>query len=204
MGKNLGNNIWRVISTGGTILAYEAFISRRNSSKIGETNQVYIKAKLEKLTENQEQILLQNENFRKSLDILINKQSSSEAVGEATSNIMEHVENVTKGNNLIDYNFTQLIETYKEFLSTLSLEQLCFIINITSSLFILSCVFSIFSAYLGNQLIERFKLENKFPKLSKFIKLRVKFQEYYILTNLLIITLSLFFIIYINYLSLIT
>jgi hypothetical protein len=127
-------------------LAYEGFISKTNSKKTSEINQEYLKTKLEKLTEIQENILKQNEGFRKSLDVLTNNQSSSEARGEAANKVITEIENITKDNssNLINFDFTQLIERYKEYLSILSIEQLCFVINITTSLLMLSCLFSIF------------------------------------------------------------
>jgi hypothetical protein len=52
--------------------------------------------------------------------------------------------------------------------------------------------------YYGDKIIIYFNLENKWPKLAKFIQLRRKFQDYYIRINALIIILILIFVIYIN------
>jgi hypothetical protein len=203
MSKNIGKSLWNIISTGGTILAYEAFIARRNSKIATEVNQDYIKTRLDKIDENVDILYNQNETVRKSVEIVIDKLSSEDARHKAINDIITEVNKVMDDKKkLIDYDFSQLIDKFNEFLSTLSMEQLCFVINITSSLFILSCVFSIFCAQCGNYLIDKFNLESKFPRLSKFIKLRVKFQHYYILINLLLITLTLFFIIHVNYLAL--
>lgn len=204
MKKDLRTHIWKAIFTGGTFLAYEAWISRNESKRTGSLNFEYVKSKIENLSDNQEKLLQLNEELRKSLENFTYNQSSSENRGEGASKVIDAVENVIKDNSdkLIDWNITQLIEQYKEFLNTLNMEQLCFVMNITTSLFILACIYSIVCSYSGNYLIDKLNLENKFPKSSKLIKLRVKFQNYYILINLLLITLSVFFIIYINYVTL--
>jgi hypothetical protein len=205
MRKKFSNYLYNIFVSGGTLIAYESYLSKQKSSQIEQAKEEYIKAKLEQITENQEVMLKQNDNIRKSVETITNNQSSSEARGEATSKIMEEVNKIisNNNNNLIDFDFTQLIERYKEFLSILSIEQVCFVINITTSLFILGCVFSIFSSHSGNYIIDKLNLDTRFPKLSKFIRIRVKFQHYHILLDLLLITLSVFFLIYINYITLI-
>ena len=44
----------------------------------------------------------------------------------------------------------------------------------------LNYVFNIILVLYGDYLIKRFDLENKFPKLAKFIQLRRKLQTYYL------------------------
>ena len=60
-------------------------------------------------------------------------------------------------------------------------------LSIFSNTLILVCSISIIYTLFGNYLINRFNLEEKYPKLNKFIKLRVKFQNYYLKINLTII-----------------
>lgn len=43
---------------------------------------------------------------------------------------------------------------------------------------------SIIFVFFGEYLIQRYNLENKYPKLAKFIQLRRKFQRYYLLLNI--------------------
>lgn len=45
---------------------------------------------------------------------------------------------------------------------------------------VLSSLISIIFIFYGDYLIRRFDLENKYPKLAKFIQLRRKFQNYYL------------------------
>ncbi len=50
-----------------------------------------------------------------------------------------------------------------------------------SSYIILTCIFGIAINLYGNYLLNRFKLEEKYPKLAIFIKYRKTVSKYYIL-----------------------
>lgn len=79
---------------------------------------------------------------------------------------------------------SDLIENYKTYLSTLTVEQMGALSLIISSQLIISATISIVLILYGNYLIKRFKLETRYPKLAKFIELRQKFVNYYIIMNL--------------------
>lgn len=104
----------------------------------------------------------------------------------------------TKDKFTDDFSVFNLIKDFKEYLGTLSHTELCLLINITSGLFILFCILSIISAVLGNYLIEKFSLEQKFPRLNKIIQLRVKLQYYYIIINSVFILIAIVPLIYVN------
>ena len=123
---------------------------------------------------------------------------------EAASKIMEEVDKVRKNNKFIEHNINDLIDKFNEYLSILSIEQICILINIITSLFILACILSIFIAYSGNYIIEKLELSKNYSKLTRFIEIRAAFQHYYVLINLLLVTLSLFFLIHVNYITLIS
>ena len=91
---------------------------------------------------------------------------------------------------------------FKDYLSTLSITEICLVINISSSIFIFTCLVSIIFAVYGNFLIERFKLEEKYPKLAFVIRLRVKLQHIYVITNSLFILVSLILMIIVNLITL--
>ena len=95
------------------------------------------------------------------------------------------------------------LKDYKEYLASLSAMEICLVINITSCVFILTCIISILFALSGNYLIDKFSLEKKLPKLSKIIQLRVKFQNYYIIINSVFIILALISLLIVNTLTLI-
>jgi len=81
--------------------------------------------------------------------------------------------------------------------------EICLIINISSCVFILTCIISILFAISGNYLIDKFSLEKKLPKLSKIIQLRIKFQCYYVFINSVFIILAIFSLIIVNTITLI-
>jgi hypothetical protein len=94
--------------------------------------------------------------------------------------------------------FWGLIEKYKEYLTTLNVHQLGALVNLLISGVILSCIISITFIFTGEFLIKRFDLENRYPKLAKFIKLRRKFQNFYFIINILTITFFLSMQIYVD------
>jgi hypothetical protein len=96
-----------------------------------------------------------------------------------------------------------VIADFKEYLATLSAMELCLLINISSCVFIITCIISILFALSGNYLIDKFSLEQKLPKLSKIIQLRVKFQHYYVIINSVFIILALLSLIFVNIVTLI-
>jgi hypothetical protein len=59
-------------------------------------------------------------------------------------------------------------------------------------------LFSLISIIYGDKLIIFFDLENRFPKIAKFIQIRRKFQQYYLLMNIGLIIIVLEIIIYIH------
>jgi hypothetical protein len=91
-----------------------------------------------------------------------------------------------------------LIKDFNEYLASLSAMEICLIINITSCVFIFTCIISILFAISGNYLIDKFSLEQKLPKLSKIIQLRIKFQNYYVFINSVFIILALLSLIFVN------
>lgn len=115
------------------------------------------------------------------------------------SDILNDTKDKFMDNNSILY----VINDYKEYLASLSAMEICLIINISSCVFILTCIISILFAISGNYLIDKFSLEQNLPKLRKIIQLRVKFQLYYIVINSVFIVLALLSLIFVNTITLI-
>ena len=86
------------------------------------------------------------------------------------------------GNNFIDTNILESINNYINSLTTL--ETLA-VLHICGSLIILFSMFSILSIFYGEFFIQKFSLETRYPKLAKFIKLRRKYQQFYLFTQFL-------------------
>ena len=65
---------------------------------------------------------------------------------------------------------------------------------------ILNCLLTLIAVFYGESLIIYLNLENKFPRFTKFIKLRSKFQQFYFFVNSIIIFIAIVTMIYANYL----
>ena len=66
----------------------------------------------------------------------------------------------------------------KDFMSSLTIEQLLPIINLLGLIVITSFLISIAVNFYGDYLIKYFKIEEKYPRIAKYIQLRRKFQFY--------------------------
>jgi len=111
--------------------------------------------------------------------------------------------NNTKDNFMDNNPIFEIIKDFKEYLASLSIMEICLVVNIFSCVFIITCIISILFAVFGNYLIDRFSLVQKFPKLSRIIQLRVKLQRYYVIINSVLIILALLSLILVNTITLI-
>jgi hypothetical protein len=149
-------------------------------------------------------------NSNKTTTDLTNPNSFNNEIGEIISKNLERVEKIKKYLSEIDINknffennpFLNIYNDFKEYLSTLSVYELCILTNIFLMIFIFTCLITILFAFYGNYLIENLSLEQKYPKLSRIIKLIVKLQHYYIFTNSLFIFIALVLMGYINIITL--
>ena len=100
----------------------------------------------------------------------------SNAIEEANKTLHDILDIISSDKiNFLDQ-FNVLLEKYKVFVSTLNLEQLIALINLSALIFIFSCLVSVAAIFYGDYLIKYFNLELKFPKVAKYIQLRRKFQ----------------------------
>jgi hypothetical protein len=76
--------------------------------------------------------------------------------------------------------FYNLIDIYREILTTLSSEQMVIVFNISGYIMLLFTLTSITTLLIGDQLINFFKLETKYPKLAKYIKLKQTLNKHYL------------------------
>jgi hypothetical protein len=107
---------------------------------------------------------------------------------------------INKINTLLNNseNKSQYLDSLQSFFDGLNYKQNLAIVHISGSMFILFSLISIISIFYGDKLIIFFDLENRFPKITKFIKIRRKFQQFYLLMNIGLIFIVLAIIIYIN------
>jgi uncharacterized alkaline shock family protein YloU len=124
---------------------------------------------------------------------------------EEIHNMYESVNNkfdsfINKINTLLNNsnNKSQYLDSLQSFFDGLNYEQNLAIVHISGSMFILFSLISIISIFYGDKLIIFFDLENRFPKIAKFIQIRRKFQQYYLIINIGLIIIVLLIMIYIN------
>lgn len=140
------------------------------------------------------------EIFRKEMGELISNSSSNGfAITATKANELEKFIDDIKDMKFMENNpISELIFEFNKYLSTLSVYELCILMNVFLCIFIFTCLISILFAFYGNYFISKFNLEEKYPKFSKIIRLRVQFQQYYIILNSLAITLALSLQFYVN------
>ena len=71
-----------------------------------------------------------------------------------------------------------------DYLDSLTLLEESSLLHIFMFSIILLILTGIIGTFLSNEIIKYFDLENKFPSISGFLKLRAKFQKYYLSWNI--------------------
>jgi len=118
---------------------------------------------------------------------------------EASEGVKKLVDSINGNNKLVsDFN----LESFYEYLNSLNLLELSALYHIIVLVVIAILSFNVLSAVLGYEIIKYFKLEESFPKLAAFLRLRLKFQKYYITLSFSLIFLLIFASIQINLLVL--
>ena len=180
----------------------------RKEVKLESENQAVRDEMLTKISEGVEKLVKKTEELDNSINIPINdveniknvlngmKEASEVKDGSGLENGLKVLNQIIdgwyKGNNYIPDSsfFTWLngVDIIK-YLDSLSLLQESSFIHLCMFIYILCCVYTLISVFFGNEIIKYFNLEEKYPKLSIFFKLRMKFQRYYLIWNLLGITI---------------
>lgn len=128
-------------------------------------------------------------------DNLINQLSKG---NEKIETLKKSIEDIF-GSNSKFINSNSLDE-FQNYLSSLPLEKVGALGHILISFAILLSLLSIISIFYGEFLIKYFNLEEKYPKIARFIQIRRKFQQYYFTMNIIAIILALLLVIYVNFL----
>lgn len=114
---------------------------------------------------------------------------------ETTSNVVNLPE--MKKSNLFGY-LSEMKESIESFLATLSTEQLGCISNLMGLVKIFGGMLSITTILFSQYFIDSFKLEERFPKQAKFLKLRQTIDKYYLIFNFVLIYLILILYVALN------
>ena len=116
-----------------------------------------------------------NTDIKKGVDF------SNEVKNQSDDEIMDKI-----NNNISKSMVLNLDEWILNFESLNGLSKLAFSMIFSNSV-IIWCLFSVFLNFYGNFLLDRFKLEERFPRIAKFIQYRKKISKYYIISNILVI-----------------
>ena len=133
-----------------------------------------------------------------SLDNLKNLQSSAKEYIDNISNTWDEIIK-SKGSKLLDDTY----QNFTQYLDTLSLFQEASLLNIIILFILFLTGLQILLIFFGNELINYFKLEKRFPSLAWYIKLRTSLQRYYLMWNIFILSVVCIIGILINLLPLI-
>jgi hypothetical protein len=87
--------------------------------------------------------------------------------------------------------FTKFIEKYYQFLNGLSLDQIVAFFNLIIDFSLGFSLYTLASLFMGEHIIDYFKLEIKFPKLASLIRLRININKHLKMFNLGIFILFL-------------
>jgi hypothetical protein len=86
-----------------------------------------------------------------------------------------------------------LLDLFQDFLSTLALDQTLALINLFIIFIVSLCLFNIFIILASDYLIESFKLEARYPKLTTFLIFRKTINKGYLYLNTIFLTLILLY-----------
>ena len=162
-------------------------------NNIDNNSSLVIKEKFEILTSKAEKLESDMVNVREAYE------NMAEFTKQSVNVTLDAVNNVSN----IEKSSFNIIERIQDFLSTLNFEQTLAFIHLSGSLIIGLSVLSMITIFYSEKLILYFKIEEKYPRFSKYIKLRSKFQHFYFLLDIIFIFFVLIGIVYINILILI-
>jgi len=94
------------------------------------------------------------------------------------------------------------LTSFYKYLDSFSLLEESAFFHIVVILTIMCIVWNIYSVIFANEFIKYFNLEAKYPRLNKFFKLRIQFQRYYLVLNLVLFLILCIFVLSINILVL--
>jgi hypothetical protein len=114
-------------------------------------------------------------NKLQALDEATKKSGSSKGNSFIGSDWLE----VIQGKTMSD--MEGVLDNLKDFLSQLTFEQHLAVTHIIISISIITCIVNIILAIYSDFLLTYFKIEDKFPKFGRLIKIRRKYLHFYLI-----------------------
>ncbi len=183
----------------GSLIEADTFMSdslklhndlKENKSKLNDTENLINKLKNKpksEITAEDKTLLEQAKSAKIRLD------TNKERLEKMQERLMEKVDNILKKRSIfpLDIEFGEIREKLINMINEMSIIEKLALCGLALNQVILNSIISIVFVFYGDFLIKRFDIENKYPKISKFIQLRRKFQEYYLKINLITILICL-------------
>jgi hypothetical protein len=94
--------------------------------------------------------------------------------------------------------FINLADTCRDFINILSSEQMVILFNLCGYIILILILTSITSLLIGQDLINYFQLEFKYPKLAKYIKFQLTLRKYYLRFYIVYFYVSILILISVN------
>jgi len=143
---------------------------KNSAEKIQNLNEQLKESTVADKTNIQNQLLSANDELKNGLNEVNNTIKSIIELAKGDN---------SSSNSFIDLNTIQeFLVRYQIFIDQLSQEQKFSIIHIFFSISILFCLFTLLGIHSGDKIIKYFRLEEKYPKLAKYIVLRRRIQTY--------------------------
>lgn len=123
---------------------------------------------------------------------------NSEIISNASNNQVFHEANIELNNtspigeSSLFGTIQEMIDQLNQNVSGLTLEQYACFVNTIALLIIFSSINAITAIFYGDKIIKYLKLEDKFPKLTKWIEYRRTFQNYFFIYNIILIYVVIF------------
>jgi hypothetical protein len=225
--KHIGSTLMIAMSADGYRITVINDIKNTETDKVIQETVRRSTELSNKLTEQMEQNVINNteiesslnniknglETIQKKVDVLNTIETDKSVSNIQQASIDSLKEEAVKVNNVIDkvlefinsssnnsnnLTFQDVLDNYYQFFDSLTLIQKGAFAHTLFCIGILFCIYDILVAYYSNKLILYFNLENKYPRLAKYIVLKRKFQDYYIKLNFIIIIILTLFVLYTN------
>lgn len=110
---------------------------------------------------------------------------------ELSKNIKDTIDDIVKSD--LSSIFKDIYTKYSQFLEGLSLDQIVAIFNLIIDCTLSFSLFSLISLFMGEHLIDYFKLEKNYPSLANLIRLKIQLNKHLRMYNLGFLILFLIF-----------
>ena len=94
--------------------------------------------------------------------------------------------------------YKHFLENFKNYLSTLSIEQTFALLHIIFFITMLILVYNIAIVFYSDLIIKYFSIDTKYPKFAHLIEIRRKFQRYYMTWNLIVLLIIIIILLLLN------